>query len=82
MSTTASIEARIDALTQAVMYLATQHGARLTREDLAARLGVHRNTLTRRLQTDRTFPRPGPDGRWLLSEVIRWELDSVPKMAA
>ena len=40
---------------------------------LAERMGVHRNTLAKRLTTDRDFPRPGRDGKWLLSEVIEWE---------
>lgn len=63
---------RIDALTDAVKLMASALGTRLTRDQMAARLGVHRNTLARRLQAP-DFPRPGRDGKWLLSEVIEWE---------
>ena len=48
-------------------------GDRLNREEFARFLGVHRHTLRRRLETDRTMPRPGKDGKWLLSEVLEWQ---------
>ena len=60
-------------LTTAVQMLCTQSGTRLNVQQLADRLGVHRNTVTARLKTDRTMPRPGKDGKWLLSEIIEWE---------
>ena len=60
-------------MTTAMAHMAACLGTRLTRDQLCDRLGVHRNTLTRRLEQDRSFPRPGKDGRWLLSEVIEWE---------
>ena len=63
---------RLDALTQAVRMLAQNHGARLSKSDLAERLGVHRNTLRNRMQ-GKDFPQPGPDGKWALSDVIAWE---------
>ena len=41
---------RIDVLTDTVRYLTTLVGARLTREQLCERLGIHRNTLGYRLR--------------------------------
>ncbi|MDD2846184.1 MAG: hypothetical protein PHT57_14655 [Rhodoferax sp.] len=64
---------RINRLASAVELMAAMLGTRLDREQLAQRLGVHRNTLRVRLAADRTMPRPGPDGRWLLSEIVEWE---------
>lgn len=60
-------------LKSAVQFMASMLGTRLDRGQLAERMGVHRNTLTKRLTTDRTMPRPGTDGKWLLTEVIQWE---------
>ncbi len=70
--TEAIIMQRIDHLTAAVQSLSTMLGARLTRAQLCERLGIHRNTLARRL-IDPGFPLPGKDGKWLLSEVMEWE---------
>ena len=53
--------------------LASVTGARLTREQLAERLCVHRNTIPRWMAEDVTFPKPDRYGKWLLSEVIEWE---------
>ncbi len=64
---------RVDRLASAVQLMAAMLGTRLDREQFAQRLGVHRNTLRSRLAVDRTMPRPGRDGRWLLSEIIDWE---------
>jgi predicted DNA-binding transcriptional regulator AlpA len=63
---------RIDQLTSAVQVLSAAMGARLTRAQLCERLGIHRNTLARRL-SEPGFPLPGKDGKWLLSSVIEWE---------
>ncbi len=60
-------------LKSAVQLMASMLGTRLDRAQLAERMGVHRNTLAKRLATDTTLPRPGKDGKWLLSEVIEWE---------
>lgn len=60
-------------LSTAVQMLCTQNGTRLNVQQFAERLGIHRNTLANRLKTDRTMPRPGKDGKWLLSEIIEWE---------
>lgn len=63
---------RIEQLTSAVATMSATLGTRLTRAQLCDRLGVHRNTLARRL-VEPGFPQPGRDGKWLLSEVIEWE---------
>jgi len=70
--TEATLVQRIELLTNAVQTLSAMMGARLTRAQLAERLGVHRNTLAKRL-AEPGFPLPGKDGKWLLSEVIEWE---------
>ena len=64
---------RIDKMTSAMQLMASMLGTRLDRGQLAERMGVHRNTLAKRLVTDKAFPRPGKDGKWLLSEIIDWE---------
>jgi len=69
----AELTVKIDVLTDAVRMLCSQHGTRITRQQLADRLGVHRNTLTNMLGRDRRMPRPGKDGKWLLADVIAWE---------
>lgn len=73
MTETAALLERIDKMASAMQLMASMLGTRLDRAQLAERLGVHRNTLANRLQTDRRFPRPGPDGKWLLSDVVEWE---------
>lgn len=72
MTDTAILE-KIDLMTSAIKIMAVTLGTRLTRDQLAERLGVHRNTLRNRLTHDASMPRPGRDGKWLLSEVIDWE---------
>lgn len=72
MSETLLLE-RIDKMASAMQLMAAMLGTRLDRGQLAERMGVHRNTLAKRLSTDRGFPRPGRDGKWLLSEVVEWE---------
>mgnify|MGYP000093042207 CR=1 FL=1 len=72
MSKEAIMMQRIDALTSAVQFMASALGQRLTRAQLSERIGVHRNTLAK-LMKDPTFPLPGKDGKWLLSEIIAWE---------
>ena len=62
----------ISQLTSAVQAMAKITGTRLTRQQLCSRLGIHRNTLAKRID-DPTFPKPGKDGKWLLSEIIEWE---------
>ena len=72
--TDATIAHQLQVLTSAVMALVNQTGHRMTRAELCARQGIHRTTLLRRLQTDAHFPRPGPDGKWALADVVAWEL--------
>lgn len=60
-------------LRTAVQHLSACLGARLSREQMCDRIGVHRNTLARYMDQDTSFPRPGKDGKWLLTEVIEWE---------
>lgn len=64
---------RIDKMASAMQFMATMLGTRLDRGQLAERLGIHRNTLATRLATDKSFPRPAKDGKWLLSDLIEWE---------
>ena len=77
MSDTQALAHQVAQLTTSIQsmerLLTTVLGTRLSREQLAERMGIHRNTLAKRLSTDTRFPRPGSDGKWLLSEVIEWE---------
>jgi DNA-binding CsgD family transcriptional regulator len=57
VSESAIIE-RLDALTNGFAQLARLMGARLTRQEVCARLGVHRNTL-RTYIAEKDFPKPG-----------------------
>lgn len=70
--TDAATAERLDALISAVAHLSALMGARLTRAEVVARLRISRNTLTTRIERD-NFPKPGRDGKWLLSEIIEWE---------
>ncbi|MCW5233500.1 helix-turn-helix domain-containing protein [Verminephrobacter eiseniae] len=73
MSNEIALLERIDKMTSAMQLMASMLGTRLDRSQLAQRMNIHRNTLTNRLARDKSFPRPGRDGKWLLSEVIEWE---------
>ena len=53
--------------------LASVLGMRLSTDQLAERMGIHRNTLRDRLTNDPLFPRPDQNRKWLLSEVMEWE---------
>lgn len=75
--TDAAIIQQLNVLTRAVLTLTQLEGKRLTRAELCTRLGIHRNTLTTWLETDRHFPRPDKGGKWLLAEVVAWELSKV-----
>ena len=55
-----------------MQHLAQAQGARLTKAQLAQRLGCHRNTLRARVAA-KGFPTPCSDGKWMLSEIIEWE---------
>jgi predicted DNA-binding transcriptional regulator AlpA len=68
----AVLSQRIEALTSVVAGFARLTGQRLSRLEVCERLGVHRNTL-RSYITEKDFPTPGRDGKWLLAEVLEWE---------
>lgn len=70
--TEAMLLQRIELLTNAVHTLAATMGQRLTRAQLCERLGIHRNTLAKRLM-DPNFPLPGKDGKWMLADILEWE---------
>ena len=70
--TEAALLDRLDKMASAMQLLAQALGTRLTREQLAQRLGIHRNTIATRLE-QRGFPRPCSDGKWLLSAIVEWE---------
>lgn len=72
MSEAATIERRLAELTSAVHLLAVKDGRRLSRAEVCARLGVHRNTLARYIDAG-SFPKPTKMGDWLLADVIKWE---------
>ncbi len=74
MTPTEAMEAKIEVLTYAVQSLCLQLAGRLTRQQFAERMGVHRNTLINMLARHRSMARPGKDGKWLLSEVMDWEI--------
>lgn len=69
----ANLQASVDRLTNAVTSLCQHQGTRLSKQQLADRLKVHRNTLNNMLDRDRRMPRPGSDGKFLLADVIAWE---------
>lgn len=77
--TEAAMVHHLQVLTSAVLQLVNTTGHRISRAELLARQGIHRNTLLRRLQQDSNFPRPGPDGKWALSDVVAWELKNPTK---
>jgi predicted DNA-binding transcriptional regulator AlpA len=49
-------------------------GVRLDRNAVCQRLDVHRNTLASYI-TDKGFPRPMKDGKWLLADIVEWEAE-------
>lgn len=59
-------------LRQAIQSLVQQTGHRLSRSEVSRRLGVCRQTLSERVKVG-SFPAPGKDGKWLLSDLIEFE---------
>ena len=55
-----------------LLQIVRMRGLRLTRAEMCERLGVTSHTITYRVRRGE-LPRPGADGKWLLSEVIEWE---------
>lgn len=66
-ATVEQLQLQLQQLTTAISHMAACLGTRLSREQMCDCLNIHRNTLARRREQDRTFPTPGKDGRWLLS---------------
>lgn len=60
------------ALRREIASLHQERGTRLSRAQVCARLGIHRNTLPRYM-AERRFPTPCSDGSFLLGEIIEWE---------
>ena len=70
--TDSAISMRLDQLTAAIVALTQMQGSRLSRADMCRRLDVTPKTLSKRIITGHV-PRPGTDGKWLLSEVVEME---------
>ncbi len=68
-----AILARIDALTDAVLLSMRMQGGRLSRQQICERLGVCRQTLSKRVAS-KDFPPPTKDGNWLLCDVVEYEI--------
>lgn len=66
---------RLELLTSAIQALTQTMGARLTRAQMCERLKISRNTLAKRIREPR-FPMPDKNGRWLLEDVIQWEMNN------
>lgn len=67
-----AVIAELRSLRQTVLTLCQFIGPHLSRDQVCTRLGISRNTLTRRIDAGH-FPRPGADGKWLLAEIVAWE---------
>ncbi len=70
-----SLQQIIEVLADANHEVARRLGTRLTRAEVVKRLGVCGKTLKKMLD-NRQFPRPDISGKWLLSEIIEWEIRS------
>ena len=81
MHETSKTEQQIRILTSAVIALARTQGTRLSRTELAARLEVHPNTITRWLQEDKHFPRPDKTNKWRLADILKWEDEQTAPLA-
>lgn len=66
------LKQRIETLTLAIITLAKVHDVRMNQESVAARYGICRQTLSKRIKQG-VFPAPGRDGKWSQSELIEWE---------
>lgn len=65
----------INILADAILLSLRQQGSRLTREQVCERLGICRQTLTKRI-IKKEYPQPLKDGKWLLADVIEFELQA------
>jgi hypothetical protein len=62
----------LDVLTRAVHAVVKSEGVRLTRTDVALRLGITTKTL-RAMIARGEWPPPGAGGKWLLEDVLETE---------
>lgn len=69
--TPADIEAMIDAAVMRALAVNAQ-GERMTMAEVAKHFRISQRTLARH---PGRYPARGADGRWLRSEVLRWDLD-------
>lgn len=67
-----TLHQNLNVLAEATNVMTRHLGTRLTRTEVRNRLGVTYRTLNK-LMDQKRFPRPGPDAKWLLSEIIDWE---------
>lgn len=65
----------VRSLQATIAALCSQMGARISREQMCDRYQISRNTLATRVKAG-TVPRPGTDGKWLLSELVEFEARS------
>ena len=65
-----------DLILQTLEHLSRCMGTRLSREDMCNRLKTCRKTLQTRIKNG-SVPRPLPDGKWLLADVMAWEAQSA-----
>lgn len=61
-----------DLILQTLEHISRCMGTRLTRDDMCARLRTCRQTLSARMKNG-SVPKPMPDGKWLLADVMAWE---------
>ena len=65
----------INILADAILLSLRQQGSRLTRAQMCERLGITNKTLAKRL-IKKEIPQPLKDGKWLLADVIEFELQA------
>lgn len=73
MTEIAELRQQVRTLTSAIIAMSRTQGTRLSRTELAYRLDVHPNTITRWLQEDNNFPRPDKTNKWRLADILKWE---------
>lgn len=68
----ADIALELRSLREHIAALADCFGARLTTQQAADHLRIHRNTIAA-WRRDRGFPSPDDSGKYLRSEIMAWE---------
>lgn len=66
---------QLQTLSDATTEMTKHLGTRLTRTEVRNRLDVSNYTLNK-MMAEKRFPRPGADAKWLLTEIIEWEIYS------